>query len=231
MHIWGEDIPYMLIEGNPQFADTLPPESQIDTRSIIEAAGCKVAKYGFLECPAGSPLAQFGCEYTFISFGVLSDLGINGQYVATCASSFVDEDQPRDGYLYRVGCAFRKNSAHIFKVDDNFQLISNPGELRKFFGRIESAEEALTFAQAMTGLTAQLSFEYDETLLYFQENITGTRVTEVDEGYLINLFHFNICSCEPWISSQVMLQVSHDGEVTWLETIPLWMTTGFSCAD
>ena len=231
MSIWGNEIPTKLISGAPQFLDALPPESQADTSFLVEAAGCEVSKHGYVECPAESPLAPFGCEYIHISIGVNSSSGIDGQYAGTCYTPYLDKDQPREEYLFRGGCAFRRNASHIFKVGEEYQLISTPEELWAFFGLIESPEEALTFAQLITGLPAQLSFEYDETLLYFQESITGTQVREVEEGYILNLFHFQNCMCEPWISSQVLLQVSRDGEITWLETIPLWMTTGFGCAD
>lgn len=231
MPIWGNAIPLKLIEGTPEFIVTPYPEALADPRSLLEAAGCQVSELGYAECPPESPLAVFGCEYINIRAGVYPDLGTEWLFVGTCYTPYEDELQPRKEYLFRSGCAFRRNVAHIFKVGEQYLLISTPEALRTFFGPIESPEEALTYAQLMVGLPAQFSFEYDDTLLYFQETITGTQVTEMDDGYLLNLFHFQICLCEPWINSQVMIQVSRVGEITWLEAIPLWMTTGFSCAD
>jgi hypothetical protein len=110
-------------------------------------------------------------------------------------------------------------------------LLSTADSLKALFAPIESREEAVAYAQLMTGLIAQFTVDDDPNLLYFQDPIEGTQITEIDGEYRMNLFHFVSCFCEPWVNSEVEILVGQSGDVTWLGAIPISMTTGFSCAD
>jgi len=123
------------------------------------------------------------------------------------------------------------NASHIIMVGDEYVRISSPQELKDFFEVIESPAEALNYAELRTGLIAQFEHEYDPDLLYFTDTITGTQVTLTEDGYRMNLFHYEYCSCEPYINSEVDILVSDDGEVSWLKARPISMTIGFGCTD
>jgi hypothetical protein len=231
MPIWDMNLPARVIEDEPRFIPSAPPVILADSIALLAEAGCPVGPYGDITCQPDSPLAAFGCEYIHPPAGVYSELGPQRTLVATCYTIPPDEDQARETYLFRRGCAFRRNAAHIFKVAGEYRLLDTPEALRAFFTPLESPEEALVYAQLATGLAAQFTFEYDPALLYFQESIAGTRVTESAEGYSINLFHFPGCFCEPWINSVATIQVGRSGEVAWQDADPISVTTGFSCAD
>ncbi len=83
----------------------------------------------------------------------------------------------------------------------------------------------------MTGLRAYFTWSFDPTLIYLQESIEATHVTEEEGSYLVNLYHTRGCGCEPWMTSEVIIQVDRDGTVTWKSAFPVYFTTGFSCAD
>ena len=162
---------------------------------------------------------------------IFPNSGPDHELVGTCYSVYSNEDQPRDEYLYRAGCAFRRNVSFIFKVGGDYVQIRTAEELKIFFGSIDSPKEALVYALLMTGLRAQYALDYHHDLLYFQDTILGTQVIETDEGYSLNLFHFQGCLCEPWVNSEVSLLVGRSGELTWVGAVPVSMTTGFSCTD
>jgi hypothetical protein len=229
--IWGTELPARPIDGEPLLISSQPPASLSDPRPLLREAECQVDAYGSVTCPPGSPLAALGCESIGLPSDATPELGAERTPLGICYAVPPDEEQPAPDYLYRAGCAFRRNAAPIFKTADGYALLRTLGELRDFFAPIESPQEALTYAQLATGLQARFSFEPDPSLLYFQDILQGTQVDPVEDGYRINLFHFQTCFCEPWVNSQVALLVETSGEVTWLGALPLSMTTGFSCAD
>jgi hypothetical protein len=231
MPIWGTALPARSIEGQPRFLASPPPARLADPIALLEKARCQVGPSGDATCQADSPLAAFACEWITVPVGIYPDFGSDQGLVAACTLIPSGEDQPREEYLFRRGCAFRRNVAYVFKAAGDYILIGSPEQLKAFFGPIESPEEALSYAQLLTGLEARFDFENDPGLLYFQESIEGTRVTETGGGYSMNLFHFQICLCEPWINSEIEIMVDRSGEITWLGAVPISMTTGFSCAD
>jgi hypothetical protein len=231
MPIWGMALPVRPIESEPRFISSQSPAPISNPIALLEEAGCHVERGSDAMCEPDSPLATFGCEFIRPPAGNYPELGADRAIVGRCYSIPAAEDQPRDAYLFRSGCAFRRNVAHIIKVKDHYVLLDTADSQRAFFSPIESREEALSFAQMMTGLVAQFTFENDTNLLYFQDLIEGTRVTEMNSGYRMNLFHLVSCSCEPWINSEVEIIVNRSGDVIWLGAIPISMTTGFSCAD
>jgi len=151
--------------------------------------------------------------------------------VAGCSIRDEDWKNAPEGTLFIVGCAFKHRQGYIFMTGETYTLIETINALKDLFVPIESPAEALTYAQLRTGLHAYFDLSYDPTLLYLQETIDGTHVTEEAGGYVMNLYHLEVCGCEPWITSQVMIRVDRSGEITWEDAIPVYMTTGFDCAD
>jgi hypothetical protein len=231
MPIWGNTLPARTMDGEPEFLSSRPPADLVDPVSTLEEAGCEVEGSGDATCKPDSPLAAFGCDSIRRPAGSYPEPGVDPAIVGTCYSTPPSEDQPRDAYLFRRGCAFRVNAAQILKVEGHYVLLTSADALQAVFAPIESRAEALSYAQLATGLMAQFAFDNDPDLLYFQDPIEGTLVTETDDGYRMNLFHFQSCLCEPWLNSEVEILVDRSGGVTWLGATPISMTTGFSCAD
>jgi hypothetical protein len=231
MAMWWDKVPARTIDGEPRMATTTPPAALADPVRLLEELGCTVKNYGQAFCPEDSPLMAFGCEEIYRPNGTYPELGEDKKLVATCLIRPPNKELPTENDLFQLGCAFRANVSHIFKVGDEYMQISSPQELKDFFGVIESPAEALNFAELRTGLVAQFEHEYDPNILYFMDTITGTTVTKTEEGYRMNLFHYEYCSCEPYINSEVEILVSEVGEVSWLSALPISMTIGFSCTD
>ncbi len=99
------------------------------------------------------------------------------------------------------------------------------------FVPLDSSAQALAYAQMLTGLQAVFAPAFDPTVLYLQATIQGTHVTEVEGGYRMNLYHTKICGCEPWMTSEVTLQVDRDGTLIWKSALPVYFSTGYNCVD
>jgi hypothetical protein len=230
-NIWGNSIPATPVEATPQFVAYPPPaDLATDAQDLFVQAGCIEDQYN-IYCPPESPLSQFDCWWIFadpswIAYPTNQDPSL----VAECNTEVeYREKAPED--LFIAGCAFRFKVGYIFKIKEEYVLVNTIEQMKELFIPIESSSAALSYAQMMTGLQAYFNLSFDPTLLYLQESIEGTHVTEVDGSYSMNLYHTRGCGCEPNMTSEVTIQVDRDGTITWNNAMPVYFTTGFSCAD
>ena len=151
--------------------------------------------------------------------------------MAICKIETEEHEAAKTNGLYLSGCAFRTENRYIFQVDGEYVLVSSLEELKQLFVPIDSPEQAVSYAQLVTGLDATYDFTYDSTLMYFHEILLATHVTQRGDAFEMNLFDFVECSCEPLFNNQITIRVDRDGQVTWVDAVPIYMTTGWSCAD
>jgi hypothetical protein len=231
MLFWGPALPVRPLESTPEFISYPTPQPPASSDELLAGAGCQVDEYGIAACPADSPLSRFGCDFIYRLDGIDSGIDPQNPLVAECGIMTEEWEADRAGGVVLSGCAFKTAMHYIFKVGDETVLVSSKDELRDLFAPIDSPAEALSYALLATGLEAIYSVSYEPAFMYFQESIEGTHVTETDGGFRINLFNFAACGCEPWINTQILIQVDRNGQVTWLDAVPVFMTTGWSCAD
>lgn len=230
MPIWDQRLPLQVLDHTPRFVRTLPLRSPPDLSPALVRAGCS-EQYGQLQCSSDSPLMDFGCEWLSLPDGTYPSLPDNQQVIAICLKTPVDENENRDNYLYRTGCAFRRDAGLIIDENGVYSILTTPAQVKDFLLPIDSPEKALTAFEMLTGLSATYAFEADTMLLYFMDPLEGTRIVEQNGGYRVNLFQYAHCLCEPWVNSMVELQMDRQANITWLNALPISMTVGFSCAD
>ena len=230
-NIWAGYIPATPVEATPQFIPYPPPADLAgNAQDLLNQAGCKLDNHKAY-CAQDSPLSRFNChsrvaDPSWIAFPTMPDISLVGE----CGTEIdYRETAPED--LYIQGCAFRSKAGYIFKIKDEYVLVNTIEQMKALFVPIGSATEALSYAQMMTGLQAYFALSFDDSLLYLQASIEGTHVTEIEGSYFMNLYHTRGCGCEPWMTSEVMIQVDRDGTITWKSAIPVYFTTGFGCAD
>lgn len=229
MFIWNSHLPLQVIDHTPEFIDSPPLLESNDLTAALNRAGC--ARDGRrITCAPESPWQDFGCTEFLMPDAGNTGLPAGINLLAQCLTPEI-EGEVRSNYLYRIGCAFRKDVAYILEEDGGYRLVSTPAELQALWQPIETPEEALTYAVLLTGLSATHHFAAQPELLYFKDPLEGTRVSVEDDQFLINLFHYVTCMCEPWVNSEVLVSVDRRGELTWLGALPISMTIGFSCAD
>ena len=232
MPIWyGGTLPLRSIGGEPSFVARPTPEAVFSTEKNLIMLGCMEGEDSDLYCRVNSSLLDYHCQTLYKVPGVYADTGPVQGLIALCGSFPASPDEPREAYLYRTGAAFLQDISYFFLVDQSLRLIGTPAELRDSFTPIQSPEEAVNYAQLMTGLDAVYQLVPEPEYIYFYDPVDATRVETTTEGYRVFLFHYPGCGCEPWINSEVELLVNRDGSITWLGAKPWSMTIGQSCAD
>lgn len=231
MIFWGGEIPVRPVNTTPEFISFPSPQSLEHTADPLAGIGCELDTWGWATCPLDNPLQHFGCDFLVTPRGIGSDLDPDTVLVAKCLVRTDEYETSKINGVYLTGCAFRTENRYIFEIDGQYVLVSSADELKQQFTPINSPQEAVSYAQLVTGLQAIYSFNYDPTLMYFQETITATRVIQSDDVFKMNLFSMDGCGCEPWFTTQITIQVDRAGQVTWLDAVPIFMTTGWSCAD
>jgi hypothetical protein len=229
--IWGNTIPATPIEATPQFISYPPPEIPSNTDDLLLEAGCEKPSHYDVSCAQDSPLNAFNCFFITDPKQIYFKPEANFSMIAGCDIRAEDWENPPEGTIYISGCAFKFKQGYIFKVKGEYSLVDTIEGLNDLFIPIKHPDKALSYAVMRTGLKAIFDFTYDPTLLYLQNSIEGTHITEEGGGYVMNLFHIEGCGCEPWITSQVEIRVDRSGKITWMDAIPVYMTTGFSCVD
>ncbi|PIQ29183.1 hypothetical protein COW36_17655 [bacterium (Candidatus Blackallbacteria) CG17_big_fil_post_rev_8_21_14_2_50_48_46] len=113
--------------------------------------------------------------------------------------------------------------------------INTPEAFRKIFAPVESTEEALAFATALT--TATPLYEFDKRAMssrdfgmidlrpefrYFSTSFVPTTVVKEGENYRVNLFDFQQFGCGPHPHYAVSYRVSSAGEVSEISRVKLF---------
>jgi hypothetical protein len=125
-------------------------------------------------------------------------------------------------------------------------LIDTPEKFRQSFAPVDSAEEALAFAMALSGHFPVYEFDkrarsstMPETLdlrpefRYYSREFTPTSVTRVGNTYRVELFDYQMFGCGPHPYSRVTYQVSSAGEVSETSRTKLFEDPNFDglCVD
>ena len=231
MPLWGGKLPVKPIDSTPQFTPYPTPQGMEHSVDPLIGFGCELDHWGWATCPSDNPLYRFGCDDLVDPRGISYGLDPAIPLVAICKIRTDEHEAAKTNGLYLTGCAFRSENHYIFEFDRQNVLVSNADELKQLFTPIDSPQEAVSYAQLVTGLDAAYSFEYDPTLMYFHESISATHPVQTGDAFEMNLFQSQWCGCEPWITSQINVRVERSGQITWLGAVPVYMTTGWSCAD
>jgi hypothetical protein len=110
----------------------------------------------------------------------------------------------------------------LVEINDTIIEIGTKEKFREIFAPVESKEEALSFAYALTGLTLfpiyDFSFLKEEGIDYnvFRKEIKPTSVKELPDGYEVILFDTYYGYVPSY--SEVLIFVSKDGSVDVLKT-------------
>lgn len=187
-----------------------------------DEAGCSQNEFGNIVCPADSVMGSLGCD----------ELDAAGDYLGGLSPAYPinlcwkigmgGERLSQDEYLYRTGCLLPRYARYVIQRDGNYQLVDSSDKLRETFAPITSADEALSYAIAATGLSAYFGFEPSPGFRYFVDQLEDTHVTQTGEGYLVYLYDYKLCGCGPHTSSYVEVLIKSDGTVQELNRIPVF---------
>lgn len=181
-----------------------------DASAFIEA-GCIDTRNGRLNCSSIGLEERFSCE----SIWVLDDLGGLSPNVPIVECDVLIENWTgnADAGIVHEGCLqplFRK---YIVIENGEYKLIGNKEEFVRFFAPVESPEEALAFAVALTNSYAIYNLTIPESYNVFVSSIKTTYVEKTDAGFKVHLFFSQFCGCgnHPYYSVDYLVNTS--GEV------------------
>jgi len=208
---------------------TRHPEPELPPISLapFEAAGCTFDEYGSGECSQDSSLVELGCDHLRKPDDLLG--GLDPAYpLALCLYYPLQHateaqgnpmDEPR---FYNDGCMMPMFVRYAIFKDGNFEVLSTLDELSATYTPIESPEEALSYSLAATGLEARYGQQRELGYRYFVNHLEDTYVRQVDEGYQINLYDYQVCGCGPHTTSIVTIEVLANGNIHTLEEQPAY---------
>lgn len=176
------------------------------------------------DCPE---LAALGCDAIetpgFFLGGLQPPLA-----VMECVHE-VSEPPDREHFKQPPGLDTRYRS-YVVIQDGTYRLIINRSEFKQIFAPVESSDEALSYAMAMTSLGARFDIDPAAKVEYLADRIEETHVEETPDGYLVTLFdwsHKMGCDTHPFYSVKVL--VTPQGDVREVERQEIY--TSQACFD
>ncbi len=174
-------------------------------------AGCSQGQNsGGFTCPAkAAPFTEFGCTTIRATTGLGAlrpDLPI-----MMCVVNNPTR-KPEVKGVYQMGCLLPQMVRYIVYQEGQFRLVSTFDEFRALYAPIESADEALSYALATTGLSARYNLKV-EAMRYKVSVLEDTHVEQSGEEFNVHLFYYQLCGCGPHGTSAVQVAVSRSGEV------------------
>ena len=128
-----------------------------------------------------------------------------------------EEPPDREYFKQPAGMDTRFRSLAVFQ-EGEYRLIIKKSEFRDIFAPVESAEEALSYAMAMTSLSARFDINPDEEVEYLVDVIAETHAEEIPGGYLVYLFDSDRkMGCDIHSFYAVKVLVTRDGQVNEME--------------
>lgn len=126
-----------------------------------------------------------------------------------------EEGEPADPAYFRqpAGLDTRYRSYAILQ-DGTYRLLIKKSEFKYTFAPVESMDEALSYAMAMTGLQARFDLQSLDGVEFLVDTLFETHVEETPEGYLVYLFDSDHkMGCDRHSFYAVKVLVNPEGEV------------------
>lgn len=199
----------------PKVTDYPSPDLTVDF-TPFEQAGCQKDDYGWIRCPQGSALSEMGCDTLQKASDLLGGLQ-PADPIAVCVVRQPDEMDYETFYqlesVYRSGGLFPTLYRYAIWREGQFIILENQQAMREAYAPIESPEEALSYALALTNLDAYFDLQTQRGWRYFTGTLEETHVVETSQGYEINLFQYRLFGCGPHPTFEVKVRVTREGDL------------------
>ena len=180
-----------------------------DSSAFIEA-GCIDPGNGRLNCSSIGLEEKFSCE----EVRVPDNLGGLSPKVPIVECNVLIKNQTDDNAgIVREGCLWPLFRKYVIIEDGEYKIIGTKEEFIQFFAPVESPEEALAFAVALTNSYAVYNLTIPSNYNVFVSKIRTTYVEETDIGFKVHLFFSQSCGCgnHPYYSIDYL--VNNSGEI------------------
>ncbi|HIQ49879.1 MAG TPA: hypothetical protein EYH56_01650 [Nanoarchaeota archaeon] len=130
------------------------------------------------------------------------------------------------------GCLRPVFNKYIIWNNGTFAVIRNKEEFKKFFAPIETPEEALSFAIAITGSYPKYDINISKNdFVILAPVIKGTYVKEVSNGFKVHLFDYQLCGCGYHPHYTVDYLVTKTGDIKEISRQVIYKLRYLMCVD
>ena len=205
-----------ILQNNPPATSTTLAVTSSNSSGFLEA-GCVMQKpyysddYYVLNCSKLGLEEKYSCISITEASSYLSGLRPS---VPLVECQFIKEDCDSDEGIIHKGCMLPAFNKYLVLVDGKTKALSNAGEFVQFFAPVETKEEALAFAIALTSSYPLYNTTIPTGYRVFVSEIKPTSIEETNEGYVVHLFNYQFCGCGPHPYYAVDYFVSKEGNVT-----------------
>lgn len=203
----------------PKVINHDPPALSVSFNKFQEVA-CPLDGNGYLNCGDGHPLAALDCDEIFAPPSLFG--GLDPSYpIALCQIDVIygnssDETKAEINageYFYYEGGLSGKYIRYVIFRNEEFLLLRSEEDFQEAYAPIESPEEALSYALAVTNLSAAYGIVVDPASEYEVDSIEDTFVTATSDGYDLLLYSYAAYGCGPHWTSAVLVHVSREGVI------------------
>ena len=121
--------------------------------------------------------------------------------------------KPEGSYFFRDGGLMPVLFRYVIFQDNHFVLLETEDKFREIFAPLETADEALAYVKATTGLRDLYDLKPDAKYEYFVDVIEDTHVDKAADGYLVYLYSEDVFGCGPHPTSSVVFHVTPEGNI------------------
>ena len=102
--------------------------------------------------------------------------------------------------------------------NNKYELIDTNEKFKRFFAPVDSKEEALSFACALSNSEPKYDFsDIKDNFILYQQEINVTNVKELSNGYEVQLFLYQMTGCPPHYYYSTKYFVGKNGDVKEIE--------------
>lgn len=183
-------------------------DAKVNLDGLLQA-GCVKTAEG-LDCSQGGPVKALGC---MPNSKVDDALGALTPAASIAECNTIARDPTNEGIVH-LGCRLPVVRRYAVASGNKVELIKNADEFAARFGPVETPEEALAFAVALTKARPLAEVVIPEGATVYVQHIEPTYVEQAPEGYRVRLFDFQLCGCGPHDWLAVDFLVTRSGKVT-----------------
>ncbi len=190
-------------------------------------SGCVIDGYK-LNCSSLGLEQRFGC-YEVANTSVELEALDPRLPIVEC-HSLATESSGQEG-LVRTGCMLAGYRNYIVKKDGDFRLIRSRDEFASLFAPVQSPQEAMAFAVALTNSFPLYDTAPPEGYFSVSSAIAPSSVEEKDGSFVVHLFDRPICGCGSHPYYAVDYLVTEAGNVTELSRQKVYDSNAMICFD
>jgi hypothetical protein len=197
-----------------------------DSNAFIDA-GCLAEDYS-LNCDSLGLDERFSCMQIINASLALENLSPQLPIVECL---YLSKDYNSQEGILREGCMMPLLRKYIVKQGEEFQLIESSEDFRSIFAPVETKDEALAYAVALTSSLPRYDTSVPEGYFPVSSSIKPTYAKETEGSYLVHLFDKEICGCGSHPYFAIDYLVTKAGNVTELLREKVYDSTMQICVD